>query len=419
MLNAITAGGREAAYRRGGPQPLHDARAAGAVRADRAPVRHDVPAALRASTARTARRGRRSQRAADDYRRLLDALRDGPPRPRARARAAAHQRRARAAAARTGGGACDERARSSSRRSSTWPRRWWRCRSRKRLGLGSVLGYLIAGVAIGPFGLRLVGSEGAGRHALRRVRRGDDAVPDRPRAAAVAAVAHARRRSSASAACRCAATALVLGAGGARARARTGRPAVAVGLILAMSSTAIVLQTLTEKGLLQTEAGERSFAVLLFQDIAVIPILALLPLLATAAPRGRRRPARARRRCVAQLPGWAQALVMLGAVAAIVARRAGSWCARVFRFIAAHAAARGVHRGGAAAGRRRSRCSMQRSGCQPGARHLPRRRGAGRQRVPPRARERHRAVQGPAARAVLHRGRRGDRLRAGRARSRR
>ena len=57
--------------------------------------------------------------------------------------------------------------------------------------------------------------------------------------------------------------------------------ALAVGLIVAMSSTAIALQTLAEKGWLKTPGGEASFAVLLFQDISVIPILALLPLLAT------------------------------------------------------------------------------------------------------------------------------------------
>ena len=62
---------------------------------------------------------------------------------------------------------------------------------------------------------------------------------------------------------------------------QTWKPALAVGMILAMSSTAIVLQSLGEKGLLKTPGGEMSFAVLLFQDIAVIPILALLPLLAS------------------------------------------------------------------------------------------------------------------------------------------
>ena len=58
--------------------------------------------------------------------------------------------------------------------------------------------------------------------------------------------------------------------------------AMAIGLMLALSSTAIVLQTLAEKGWIKQEAGQNAFSVLLFQDIAVIPILALLPLLAFA-----------------------------------------------------------------------------------------------------------------------------------------
>ncbi len=56
--------------------------------------------------------------------------------------------------------------------------------------------------------------------------------------------------------------------------------ALAIGLVFSLSSTAIVLQTLNEKGLMQSEGGKGSFSVLLFQDIAVIPMLALLPLLA-------------------------------------------------------------------------------------------------------------------------------------------
>lgn len=55
--------------------------------------------------------------------------------------------------------------------------------------------------------------------------------------------------------------------------------ALAIGLTLALSSTAIVLQTLNEKGLMKCDGGQSSFAVLLFQDIAVIPMLALIPLL--------------------------------------------------------------------------------------------------------------------------------------------
>lgn len=56
--------------------------------------------------------------------------------------------------------------------------------------------------------------------------------------------------------------------------------ALAVGLIAALSSTAIVLQTLNEKGLMKSDGGQSSFSVLLAQDIAVIPMLALMPLLA-------------------------------------------------------------------------------------------------------------------------------------------
>jgi len=58
------------------------------------------------------------------------------------------------------------------------------------------------------------------------------------------------------------------------------RVAIAIGLIFALSSTAIVLQTLNERSLMRSDGGKASFSILLFQDIAVIPILALLPLLA-------------------------------------------------------------------------------------------------------------------------------------------
>jgi predicted Kef-type K+ transport protein len=57
---------------------------------------------------------------------------------------------------------------------------------------------------------------------------------------------------------------------------------LAVGLSLALSSTAIVLQSLKEKGLIRTEGGQSAFSVLLLQDIAVIPMLAVLPMLAMA-----------------------------------------------------------------------------------------------------------------------------------------
>ena len=96
-----------------------------------------------------------------------------------------------------------------------------------------------------------------------------------------------------------------------------------------MSSTAIVLQSLKERGLLKTAAGQSCFSVLLFQDIAVIPILALLPLLAVAPSRMTTHGAS----LIGDLPGWAQTLAVLAAVAVIVL--AGRFLMRpLFRLVA-------------------------------------------------------------------------------------
>ena len=61
------------------------------------------------------------------------------------------------------------------------------------------------------------------------------------------------------------------------------RGAIVAGLALAMSATAIALQILEERGQLQQDYGQRAFAILLFQDMAVVPLLAVLPLLAPAS----------------------------------------------------------------------------------------------------------------------------------------
>jgi len=95
----------------------------------------------------------------------------------------------------------------------------------------------------------------------------------------------------------------------------TWQASLAVGLALSMSSTAIVLQTLREKGLEQTQSGRSSFAVLLFQDIAVIPILAVLPLLALASAQA---PSGEHATFIQGLPGWAQTLALLGAVGLVI-----------------------------------------------------------------------------------------------------
>lgn len=186
----------------------------------------------------------------------------------------------------------------------------------KRLGLGSVLGYLIAGVLIGPSVLGFVGAEG--QDVMHAAEFGvvmmlfviglelEPALLWRLRGALVGL--------GGSQVVLTAAAVMLAGL----AVGLAWRPALAAGLILALSSTAIVLQTLQEKGWMRTDAGEKAFAVLLFQDLAVIPILALLPLLATgaAAPTEAGHDAAA---FVAHLPGWQRALVTLGAVGALVA----------------------------------------------------------------------------------------------------
>lgn len=120
---------------------------------------------------------------------------------------------------------------------------------------------------------------------------------------------------------------------------RPWQTALAIGMILALSSTAIIVQSLTEKKLLRTEGGEASFSVLLVQDVAVIPILALLPLLAlpelySATGGHGGEGAHHGIDLTATMPMWLAAVSRLAAVAAVVA--IGIYAIRpLFRFIAA------------------------------------------------------------------------------------
>ena len=169
----------------------------------------------------------------------------------------------------------------------------------KRLGLGSVLGYLAAGMAIGPWGLRLiphpqtvlhfaefgvvlllflVGLELNARRvwALRRSILGLGAVQVAITIAAVAGIAKLLGQP------------LIVG--------------VIAGMGFAMSSTAIGLATLAEKNLLQTPGGQASFSVLLFQDLAVIPLLVVIGLLGGEA----------------DTPGWLDAAKAVGFIVALI-----------------------------------------------------------------------------------------------------
>lgn len=104
--------------------------------------------------------------------------------------------------------------------------------------------------------------------------------------------------------------------------------ALAIGLIFALSSTAIVTQTLNEKGLMRSDGGQASFAVLLFQDIAVIPMLALIPLLALKELSdalhqgddhgGDHAASALNLNLVEGLPGWQTALITVAAIALVV-----------------------------------------------------------------------------------------------------
>lgn len=147
----------------------------------------------------------------------------------------------------------------------------------QRAGLGSVIGYLLAGVAIGPWGLGLVNDVDATLHfaefgvVLLLFLIGLELNPKKLWQMRIP----------------------ILGLGGAQVVVTSAvlasvvslfgvdwRTSLVIGVGLAMSSTAIALRLLEEHELSHTETGQTAFSVLLFQDIAVIPVLALMPLLA-------------------------------------------------------------------------------------------------------------------------------------------
>jgi len=205
----------------------------------------------------------------------------------------------------------------------------------KRLGFGSILGYLVAGMVLGPFGLGLVGEEGQDvMHyaefgvVMMLFLIGLELRPPLLRRLGVPLLGLGGLQVGITAAAG-AAIGLALGL--------PWRTALAVGMTLSLSSTAFVMQTLAERGLTKTDAGQNALAVLLFQDVAVIPMLAVLPLLAVAGSGGGRgaagHGANGGGAWVAGLPAWGQTLVVLGSVAVIVV--GGLFLARhVFRFIA-------------------------------------------------------------------------------------
>lgn len=184
----------------------------------------------------------------------------------------------------------------------------------KKLGLGSVLGYLFAGIVIGPACLHFIGEEGQdlmhfaefGVVMLLFVI-GLELEPSR--------LWRMRRSIAGLGGLQVGVTTLVLAALS-LALQLDWKQALVLGMILSLSSTAIVLQSLTEKGQLKSAAGESSFAVLLFQDLAVIPMLAVLPLLANEVINVAS--GHTETGLISDWPGWAQTLAVLGSVAGLV-----------------------------------------------------------------------------------------------------
>ncbi len=147
----------------------------------------------------------------------------------------------------------------------------------RRLGLGAVLGYLAAGAVIGPYGLSLINDVEAAAHlaefgvVLLLFIIGLELNPTR--------LWTMRSMVFGLGTVQVLATGALLAIAAAYFGLGTGA-AIVVGVALAFSSTAFVLQTLAERGELKDRHGRAAFAVLLFQDIAAIPLLAAVPFLA-------------------------------------------------------------------------------------------------------------------------------------------
>jgi monovalent cation:proton antiporter-2 (CPA2) family protein len=182
-----------------------------------------------------------------------------------------------------------------------------------RFRLGSVLGYLIAGMLIGPFGIAgMIGDPSKIMHfaefgvVMMLFMIGMELEP---------ATLWRMRKA-------------IVGLGGLQVLGSAAlitligtllgydpRASLAVGFALALSSTALVFQLLRENNLMQTPVSEKSFAVLLFQDIAVIPILVFMPLLAIHQSDAA---AHHQTHLLADLPGWAQTLAMAAVIGMVV-----------------------------------------------------------------------------------------------------
>ena len=172
----------------------------------------------------------------------------------------------------------------------------------KRLGLGAVLGYLIAGALIGPWGLRFIEDVESTLHfaefgvVLMLFVIGLELEPKR--------LIAMRKSVFGGGALQVGLCGAAL-AGGAMLFGLGWKAALVVGAALALSSTAIAVATMSERNFLPTPTGQAGFAILLFQDVAAIPLLAIVPLLGAQAVSDAD-------------PGWLAAAKAFGAIAAVI-----------------------------------------------------------------------------------------------------
>src|SRR6202166_4422658 len=153
----------------------------------------------------------------------------------------------------------------------------------RRFKLGSVLGYLTAGIIIGPASLGLISTVDTTRDiaefgiVLLMFVIGLELQPSR--------LWVLRKPIFGLGFAQVMLTTTVIGAAANLVLGEPWRSSLVIGFGLSMSSTALALQLLAERGQLNSQYGRSAFSILLFQDIAVLPALALLPLLGVAAAR--------------------------------------------------------------------------------------------------------------------------------------
>lgn len=175
----------------------------------------------------------------------------------------------------------------------------------KRFGLGAVLGYLIAGAIIGPWGLKFISDVEAILHfsefgvVLMLFVIGLELEPQR--------LMSMKKDVFGGGAVQMALSGGALMLAG-LAVGLDWKAAFIAGFALALSSTAIAMATMDERNFTASPTGRTAFAVLLFQDIAAIPLLAIVPLLAVSAPEA----------TAGILPGWQRAAIAFGAIAGVI-----------------------------------------------------------------------------------------------------